>query len=591
MTTAPTTTATTGTPATDAPAAAATITGGEAIIRTLIAHGIDTAFCVPGESYLAVLEGLRVHDDRIRLLVHRHETGAACAAEAWARARRLPGIAMVTRGPGASNAAHGVHVAAQDSTPLVLMVGQVATAEYGLEAFQEVDYTAMFGQAVKAVIEPRTAADCAGATARALRIAMAGRPGPVILVLPEDVTEGLLTGDAAAALPDISQGIAAHALDLAHLRAAAGLPGAAAVIAAAAALSQAARPIIIGGEIAAFDRAHGALDRLARLTGAGLATAFRRQDLVPADHPAWFGHLGLGRSPAQKRAFAEADLILIVGSRLDDITTEGWTMPAAHQTVIHLYPDADAIARAAGRQMRLPAHLLVGDITASLDALSDRLADTIPPADRINWRDAIHGEVTRFAADPVRPVLGAVDMAAVVMTTAGIAGPDAAVAIDAGNFAGFVHRYWPFTRPDTQFATQAGAMGYGLPAGLGAAAADHRRPVVVFAGDGGFMMTGQELATAVLERLPVKVIVVDNGVYGTILMHQTRRIGRGRDHGVVLSRPDFAMLARAYGAAGFTVERTEDFAEAFRAALAHDGPALVHVKTDPRDISAYGPLP
>ena len=171
-----------------------------------------------------------------------------------------------------------------------------------------------------------------------------------------------------------------------------------------------------------------------------------------------------------------------------------------------------------------------------------------------------------------------------------IAGPEAAVAIDAGNFAGFVHRYWPFRRPDTQFATQAGAMGYGLPAGLGAATADPDRPVVVFAGDGGFLMTGQELATAVLEDLPVKVVVVDNGVYGTILMHQTRRIGRDRGHGIALSRPDFALLARAYGAAGFTVERTEDFAEAFRAAMAHDGPALVHVKTDPRDISAYGPL-
>lgn len=571
------------------PDASATLppSGGEAIIRTLIAHGIDTAFCVPGESYLAVLEALRVHADRIRLLVHRHETGAACAAEAWARARRLPGIAMVTRGPGASNAAHGVHVAAQDSTPLVLMVGQVATREHGLEAFQEVDYGAMFGHAVKAVIEPRTAADCAGATARALRIAMAGRPGPVILVLPEDVTEGETAADA---LPDIAGGVRANGPDLGRLRAAAGLPGAAQTIAAAEALAAAARPIVIAGEIAAFDRAHAALDRLARVSGCGIATAFRRQDLVPADHPAWFGHLGLGRSPAQKRAFAEADLILVAGSRLDDVTSEGWTLPAPHQTVIHLYPDAGEIARAAGRNARLPDHMLVADVATGLDALADRLAEHQPPADRINWRDAIHKGVADFAAQPVTPVLGAVDMAAVVTMAAEIAGPEAAVAIDAGNFAGFVHRYWPFQRPDTQFATQAGAMGYGLPAGLGAAAADPDRPVVVFAGDGGFLMTGQELATAVLEDLPVKVVVVDNGVYGTILMHQTRRIGRDRGHGIALSRPDFALLARAYGTAGFTVERTEDFAEAFRAAMAHDGPALVHVKTDPRDISAYGPL-
>lgn len=549
--------------------------GGEALVATLMAHGIDTAFCVPGESYLAVLEAIRAKGDDFRLLTHRHESGAGFAAEAYARLTRKPGIVMVTRGPGASNAAIAIHVAKQDSTPLVMFVGQVPRHEFGLEAFQEVDYRQMFGGMAKAVLEPSSPAQVAAVTRpRAVnRRRTASRA--VVVVLPEDVTEG----DAGAVTEE-------KGADLAPLAGAVATEDR--LDAAAKLIRQARRPILIAGEMLTLQRAHGALAAFAERFGGGVATAFRRQDAFASDHPASFGHLGLGRAPAQRDAFDAADLVIAAGARLDDVTTEGFTLIKDQQALIHIHPDAGQLARTALAHGRSADVAIAADIAPTLEALAARLVE--PPRERIEWRDDIHQRMATFADTPVRPLYGPVDMAAIVKSVAALAGPDAAICLDAGNFAGWVHRYYPFTRPDTQLATCAGAMGYGVPAGLGAALARPDRPTVVFVGDGGFGMTGQELATAVHEQLPIKVILCDNSVFGTILMHQHRRIGAGRYQAVALSNPDFAALARAYGMPAWTVTETAGFEAAFAEALAHPGAALIHLITDRRDISAYGPL-
>lgn len=549
--------------------------GGEALVATLMAHGVDTAFCVPGESYLAVLEAIRAQGDKFRLLTHRHESGAGFAAEAYARLTRKPGIVMVTRGPGASNASIAVHVADQDSTPLVMFVGQVPRREFGLEAFQEVDYRQMFGGMAKAVLEPSSPEEVASVTARALAIAAGPRPGPVIVVLPEDVTEGdagTVTLPKSAELSPFAGAVAAEDR----------------VQAAASLIAAAKRPILIAGEMLTLQRAHKQLAAFADRFGGGVATAFRRQDALAGDHPASFGHLGLGRTSAQREAFEAADLVIAAGTRLDDVTTEGFTLIKDRQSLIHIHPDAGQLSRTALAHGRSADVAIAADLAPTLDALSARLG--APPRERIEWRDDIHRRMTAFTETPVRPVHGAVDMTAVIKSVAAMAGPEAAICIDAGNFAGWVHRYYPFNRPDTQIATCAGAMGYGLPAGLGAALARPDRATVVFVGDGGFGMTGQELATAVHERLPIKVILCDNSVFGTILMHQHRRVGAGRYAAVELSNPDFAALAQAYGLPAWTVTETAGFEAAFAEALAHPGAALVHLITDRRDISAYGPL-
>lgn len=553
--------------------------GGEALVATLIAHGVDTAFCVPGESYLAVLEAVRAQGDTFRLLTHRHESGAGFAAEAHARLTRKPGIVMVTRGPGASNASIAIHVAAQDSTPLVMFVGQVPTHEFGLEAFQEVDYRQMFGGMAKAVLEPSAPGEVASVTARALSIAAGPRPGPVVVVLPEDVTEG-----------DAGNIAVPKAASLAPLSGATAAPDR--LDAALCLIADAKRPVVIAGEMLTLQGAHGALAAFADRFGGGVATAFRRQDALPADHPASFGHLGLGRAPAQKEAFESADVIIAAGARLDDVTSEGFSLIKDGQTLIHIHPDAGQIARTALGRKRPADIAIAADIAPTLDALTSGLPTTLaePTSERVRWRDDIHLCMAAFSETPVAPMHGRIDMAAVVKSVAAMAGPDAAICIDAGNFAGWVHRYYPFNRPDTQVASSAGAMGYGVPAALGAALARPDRPTVVFVGDGGFAMTGQELATAVHERLPIKVVVCDNSVFGTILMHQHRRVGAGRYQAVELSNPDFAALARAYGLAAWTVTETAGFEAAFAEAMAHPGAALIHLITDRRDISAYGPL-
>lgn len=542
-------------------------TGGDALVATLVTHGVRQAFCVPGESYLAVLEALRGEQGRLRLVVNRHESGATFAAEAYGKLAHRPAAAFVTRGPGATNAAIGIHTAAQDSTPLVLFIGHVPTRAKGREAFQEIDYHRMYAPMAKAVLEPATAEDVADCTARALRLAVAGRPGPTVVVLPEDVTEG-----EAGAAP-IPPGAPRPCL----------APSPEAVARAAAILAGARHPIVISGELVAFDEATDALVRFVEASGAGVVTAWRRQDTFPNDHPAYLGHFAIGRPAFQREAWAACDVVLAAGTRLDDITTEEFTLLRPDQRLIHLHPDPAILARS-GAEVALAA-----DPGAALAALTRALAGP-PPAERVAWRTRLHAAWEAFTTPGQVPVHGAVDLARVVEAVSAQLPPDAVVANDAGNLSGWVHRYHRFRRPATQAAPGSGAMGYAVPAALGARLARPDRIVVAFVGDGGFLMTGQELVTARQEALPIKVVVGDNAAYGTILMHQHRRISPDSLYAVRLLSPDFAAVARGYGVAAFTVERTDEFPDAFAAALRHDGPALVHVRTDVRDISAAGPL-
>jgi acetolactate synthase-1/2/3 large subunit len=343
-------------------------------------------------------------------------------------------------------------------------------------------------------------------------------------------------------------------------------------------------PIVIAGEMVAFEDATSQLVRFAEASGAGVVTAWRRQDTFPNDHPAYLGHFGIGRAPFQREAWTACDVVIAVGTRLDDITSEEFTLLRTDQRLVHVHADAAILAR---WRADVP---LAADTGVTLVALARALGGPPPPA-RVAWRERLHAEYLAFTRPGQVPVRGTVDPARVVEAVTAALPAEAIVVNDAGNFAGWVHRYHRFRLPGTQAAPSSGAMGYGVPASIGAKLARPERPVVAFVGDGGFLMTGQELVTAAQEELPVKIVLGDNGAYGTIAMHQHKRIGPEGLFAVQLRSPDFAAVARGYGVAAFVVEKTADFADAFAAALAHPGPALVHVKTDLRDISAAGPLP
>ena len=539
--------------------------GGDALVATLLDHGVEVAFGVPGESYLAVLEALREAQERLRFVVTRHESGATFAACAYGRLARKPGVAFVTRGPGATNAAIGLHTARQDSVPLLLFIGQVPSDQRGREAFQEIDYHRMLAPLTKAVFEPMTPGEVAAAAAEAHAIAMDGRPGPVAVALPEDVTEGA-AGNAPAPRPRPRR---------------ARPPAPEAVDEIARHLAQAERPVAIAGEMVGFEGANAALAAFAEAHGCGVLSSFRQQGVVPCAHPAYLGTLGLALPPYQEALLEEADLLLAFGTRLDLATTLDDTVTREAPFVVHVYPDTDALA-AAGADLQVCA-----DIAPLLDGLV-AAAPEPPPAARSAWRAAQRAAFDAFRQESAGPPLGAVDLAAVVQTLADRVPEDATVVNDAGNFSTWLLRHYPYEHPLAQAAPAVGAMGYAMPGALGAQLARPGKRVVALAGDGGFGMTGQELITAVANRLPVVVLVCDNGGYGTIAMHQHSRYGAGATYGIALESPDFAAAARAWGAAAWTVESTAQFAPALGQALAAEGPALIHLRTDMRDLAASG---
>lgn len=537
--------------------------GGDALVETLLAWGVDAAFSVPGESYLPILRAAQRSSNRIRLVTPRHESGVTFAAEAYGKLTGRPAVGLVSRGPGATNASIGVHVAKQDSTPMLLVIGHVPTATKGREAFQEIDYHSMFANVAKAVLEPESSAYVAQSTARALALATSGRPGPVVLVMPKDITEGD-AGD-----PVIPQ----------PLPRAVGAAAPQAVQAAARLIDKAERPMLIAGEMVTNEGAQSALARFADASGVAVSAAYRRQDALANEHPAYVGHLEINRVAFQERAFKEADLIIAMGARMDGISSLEFQLVRDDQAFLHVFPDPDVLTRLA------PTQAIAADAGPTLAALAEAVSPPSPA--RLAWRDSLHDAYMAFAEPGEITVKGQVDFAQCIVEAQRQLADDAVILTDSGTFARWVHRYYRFQAPRTQAGPVCGAMGYAAPGAIGAAVARPDAQVVAFVGDGGFQMTGQELMTAVAHNLPIKVIVADNQAWGSILVSQQRRYGEDGVYGTRLAAPDFAALARAYGMPAWTVSETDAFGPAFAEALAHDGPALLHLKLDERDISPF----
>jgi acetolactate synthase I/II/III large subunit len=535
--------------------------GGQLLADQLALHGVELAFCVPGESYLALLDGLYTHRARLRVITCRHEAAAANAADAYGKLTGRPGVCMVTRGPGATHASTGVHTAMQDSTPLVLLVGQVPREHRGREAFQEIDYEQMFGGVAKWAFEIDRADRIPELVARAFETALSGRPGPVVLALPEDVLTETTGAPDARPVPRAASGPAPASL--ARMR---------------ELLAAAERPLaIVGG---GGWTPQGAEDVGAFLVAGDIpaAASFRCQDVVDNRLPVYCGDLGLGVNPALARRVREADLVLAIGTRLSEIETGGYsylTPPVPDQTLVHVHQDATELGRVYRPELGIVSGL--PEFAAAARAL-----EPLDAARRAAWRaDARAGYEDALSYDPA-PGDG-VDLAAVLEHLRGRL-PDAIVTNGAGNYTVWVHRFWQFSRYRSQLAPLSGAMGYGLPAAVAAKLVHPERPVVAFAGDGCFLMCAQELATMVAAELQVLVIVVNNGMLGTIRMHQERHYP-GRVMATDLVNPDFAAFARSFGAYGERVAETDAFADALERALDVGGPALLELVCDPEALT------
>ncbi len=537
---------------------------GHALVEALIAQGVDTVFGVPGESYLAVLDGLHEHRDRIRFVACRQEGGAAFMAEAQGKLGGRPGICFVTRGPGATNAAIGVHTAFQDSTPMVLFVGQVAGDQRDREAFQEIDYRQMFGPGTLGLAKWAAEVDRADRlpeyVARAFHTALQGRPGPVVLALPEDMLTSMTT---APVLPRVQPAEA--------------WPAPAALQALRRLLDAAERPLAIVGGPGWDAEAACALQQFAERWQLPVACAFRFQDTFDNRHPLYAGDVGIGIDPALAARVRAADLVLAVGVRMGEMTTGGYTLlqpPRPAQMLVHIHPGPDELGRVYAADLMLQA---------GMRAAAQSLRDLQPPATPrwAGWTAAVAADrAANLKSDPVEPL----DMAEVVRTVQRLVPEDTVYTNGAGNFSGWLHRFVRYPglqhHGRTQLAPTNGAMGYGLPAAVAAALLQPHRTVIHVAGDGDLLMTGQEMATARAHGAGRLVtLLVDNGSYGTIRMHQEREYP-GRVSGSVLANPDFAALARAYGWQAERVERTADFEPAFARLLDAGRPGLLHLMLD-----------
>ncbi len=541
-------------------------TGAEILVRQLAIHGADTVYCVPGESYIAALDALRGARDSIRLVVCRHEGGAANMAEAYGKLTGRPGICFVTRGPGATNASIGVHTAFQDSTPLLLLIGQVARGHRGREAFQEVDYRAMFAPLAKWATEVDDPARLPELVSRAFTTAVSGRPGPVVLALPED----MLAERSGVADAGPYRAVQAH-------------PGAGELGAMRELLAGASRPLVIVGGGGWTEQA--SRDTLAFAEASNLPTgaSFRCQDYVDNHSRVYAGDVGLAIEPKLAARIREADLVLAVGTRLGEATTSGYTLldvPRPRQRLVHVHPGADELGRV------YQADVAVNSGLPAFAAAAAALA----PVDGSRWSawtEAARADYLESLRH--RPQPGDLDLGEVLAHLRDRLPDDAILTNGAGNFSVWCHRYYQFRRYRTQLGPTSGAMGYGVPAAVAAKLLHPERIVVCFSGDGDFLMNGQELATAVQYGAGVVVLVINNGMYGTIRMHQERAFP-GRPHGTDLVNPDFAAFARSFGAHGEAVERTADFAAAFERALAAGGPALLELRVDPEAITPKATL-
>ncbi|QRR36206.1 thiamine pyrophosphate-binding protein [Hydrogenophaga sp. YM1] len=556
---------------------AATRLAGHLLVECLIEQGVTHAFGVPGESFLAVLDGFHAHAERIRFITNRQEGGAAFMAEAQGKLTGRPGVCFVTRGPGATNASIGVHTAFQDSTPMVLFVGDVASDARDREAFQEVDFAAFFGPSTKGMAKRVERIDDARRipeyVARAFATAMNGRPGPVVLVLPEDM---------------LTQRVDSVSLPRVEPVQAWSDPGALRELRTL--LLAAERPLVIAGGGGWTPQSAAALQRFAEAWRLPVANAFRFQDTFDNHHPQYAGDVGLGINPALARRVRESDLLIALGPRLGESTTGGYTLieaPLPRQRLVHIHASAEELNR-----VYQPALA----IQASMNAAARSLEVLSPPPSLpwSAWTEACHADYLANV-DPANggvQLPGPIDMPAIVHTLQRLLPADAVLTNGAGNFASWLHRFYRYPGlargHKTQLAPTNGAMGYGVPAGIAASLLTGRTAFTI-AGDGDFLMNGQELATAVQHGARSIVLLLDNGSYGTIRMHQEREYP-ARVSGSNLNNPDFAALARAYGYASERVERTADFEPALRRALAHPGGTLIVVPLSPEVITTRGTL-
>jgi acetolactate synthase-1/2/3 large subunit len=534
-------------------------TGGQILADQLRIHGVDMAFGVPGESYLGLLDAL--YDTPIRYVTCRQESGAAMMAEAYGKLTGRPGIAMVTRGPGATNASHGVHIARQDSTPMILLIGQVARDMRGREAFQEIDYRAMFGSFAKWVTEIEDPVRIPEAISRAFHTATAGRPGPVAIALPEDML--VETADCADATRFRVSEPHPAAADMASLR---------------ALLAEAKRPFVVLGGGGWSAGACAQLEAFAEAFDLPVGVSFRRQDLFDNTHRCYAGHVGISVAPPLSDRVRDADLLLLVGTRLGEASSRSYGLidiPKPRQTLVHVHPGAEELGLLYAPT--LPIHASVGAFAAA--------ASDLEPVDSGSWREETelaHQQYLATLQPPEAP--GALQLGQVMVWLRDHLPEDTIVTNGAGNYCVWVNGYYQYRGYRTQLGPTSGSMGYGVPAAVAAKLVHPERTVVGFAGDGCFLMTGQELATAAQYDLGVIFCVANNGLYGTIRMHQERDYP-GRVIGTQLSNPDFAALARAYGGHGEVVERTEDFPDAFRRAQAAGTFALLDLRVDPEALT------
>ncbi len=544
-----------------APSSSAPRTGGQILVGQLVSHGVKHVFCVPGESFLAVLDALV--DVNIDVTVCRQEGGAAMMADAHGKLTGQPGICMVTRGPGASNALAGIHISKQDSSPLIVFVGQIERGMREREAFQEMDYRAIFGQAAKWATEIDDAARIPEILSRAFHVATSGRPGPVVIALPEDMLVEMAT-----------------VADAPHYEAVDSAPATGQMADLAKRLAQAKAPVAILGGTRWDEKSVKEFAAFAEKFKLPVAVSFRRQMLFPADHPCFIGDVGIGLNPALLKRVAEADLVLLVGGRMSEMPSQAYTLfdiPVPKQTLVHVHPDSGELGRVYRAALA---------INASPAAFAGELAALAVPAS-LPWAadtQAMHKSYLAWSDPAPIQTPGTLQMGGVMQYLEANLPADAIMTNGAGNFATWLHRFHRFTQYGTQLAPTSGSMGYGLPAAVGAKRLSPEKMVVCFAGDGCFMMHGQEFATAVQYDLPIIVVLIDNGMYGTIRMHQEKHYP-GRVSATQLKNPDFAAYARAFGGHGERVETTDQFGPAFERAVASGKPAIVHCLIDPEAIT------
>ncbi|MGB9059424.1 MAG: thiamine pyrophosphate-binding protein [Pseudolabrys sp.] len=539
--------------------------GGEILIDQLSIHGVRHAFCVPGESYLAALDAF--YDSDIQLTVCRHESTAAIMAEAVGKITGQPGICFVTRGPGATNASAGIHIARQDSSPMIMFVGQVGREMRDREAFQELDYRAVFGTMAKWATEIDDPSRIPEIVSRAFHTACNGRPGPVVIALPEDMLRDRVSVADAAAFAPVEN-----------------WPGADDINRLQKLLGEAKRPVVLIGGSRWTEQASAALMRFAERFALPVATTFRRGHLFDAMHRCYAGDFGIGPNPKLLARVKGADLVLLIGGRFGEMPSQSYSVfdiPEPQTKLVHVHPGAEELGRV------YHAHLAINAAPTAFCAALENMQ----PLKEIAWRgesDTAHADYLAWG-EKATSVPGAVNLGEIMVWLRENLPADAIVTQGAGNFSGWVHRFYRVRKFGGLVGATSGSMGYGLPAALAMQTLYRDRTVVCVAGDGDFLMTGQDFATAVQYELPVIVLVADNGIYGTIRMHQERDYP-GRVIATNLRNPDFAAYALAFGGYGALVEKSADFPAAFAAARASGKPSILHLKIDPEAITPTATL-